>query len=315
MPPTADHPERRPARPVDDGVLLPVGVVAARLGTSVSSLRAWERRYGLRPSGRTAGGHRRYSTADLERLTRMRGLLHAGVPAAHAARMLAAEAQPPATDAARLLTAARALDFQALCQQADAALGLGAATAWESVLGPALTAMGLRWEQTERGVENEHLASGVIEAALRRHAQRAWAGAAPPNAARTSRRALLAATPGEAHTLPLAALAATLAEDGWRALTLGALPRQALCDAIAGAHPAVVVLWTRMSAHADADCLAAARAATDAPVHTAGPGWPASTAEAGQPAHLDSLAAARRAVVAALSPTRPPTPDAGASQG
>src|SRR5690348_7457435 len=43
----------------------PVAHVAARVGVSISTLRSWERRYGLGPSGRTEGGHRRYTTDDI----------------------------------------------------------------------------------------------------------------------------------------------------------------------------------------------------------------------------------------------------------
>ncbi|MFP8964899.1 MerR family transcriptional regulator, partial [Streptomyces nanhaiensis] len=87
-------PSRAAARPALDQqaaeVLLPVGVVAERLEMSTAALRAWERRYGLAPSGRTRGGHRRYSARDLERLERMRTLVRRGVPAADAARAVGA---------------------------------------------------------------------------------------------------------------------------------------------------------------------------------------------------------------------------------
>ena len=42
--------------------------VARDLGISAPTLRSWERRYGLAPSVRTLGGHRRYSPADVNRL-------------------------------------------------------------------------------------------------------------------------------------------------------------------------------------------------------------------------------------------------------
>src|SRR4051794_29387468 len=44
---------------------LPVTAAARRLGLAASTLRSWERRYGLGPSLRTLGGHRRYSAGDL----------------------------------------------------------------------------------------------------------------------------------------------------------------------------------------------------------------------------------------------------------
>ena len=42
-----------------------IGEAAARLGITTSTLRSWGSRYGVVPSLRTAGGHRRYSAADL----------------------------------------------------------------------------------------------------------------------------------------------------------------------------------------------------------------------------------------------------------
>ncbi len=51
---------------------LTVAAVARRLGVAPSTLRTWDRRYGLGPSAHTAGAHRRYSPADVARLMVMR---------------------------------------------------------------------------------------------------------------------------------------------------------------------------------------------------------------------------------------------------
>lgn len=66
---------------------LTVAAVAARLGVAASTLRTWDRRYGLGPSGREAGRHRRYSPDDLARLETMRALTERGVALADAARI------------------------------------------------------------------------------------------------------------------------------------------------------------------------------------------------------------------------------------
>jgi MerR family transcriptional regulator, light-induced transcriptional regulator len=65
---------------------LTVAAVARRLGVAPSTLRTWDRRYGLGPSEHTAGSHRRYSSADIARLVVMRRLTVRGVPPAEAAR-------------------------------------------------------------------------------------------------------------------------------------------------------------------------------------------------------------------------------------
>jgi DNA-binding transcriptional MerR regulator len=58
--------------------VLSIGEIARRTGVSASTLRAWERRYGLFEPERTAGGHRRYRLGDVERVHVMRSLLRSG---------------------------------------------------------------------------------------------------------------------------------------------------------------------------------------------------------------------------------------------
>nr|BFF18909.1 hypothetical protein GCM10025730_24300 [Promicromonospora thailandica] len=60
--------------------------MARRLGVAPATLRTWDRRYGLGPSGRTAGSHRRYTPDDVARLLVMRRLTLEGVAPVDAAR-------------------------------------------------------------------------------------------------------------------------------------------------------------------------------------------------------------------------------------
>lgn len=55
-----------------------ISVAAELVGTGVQNLRAYEAR-GLLTPGRTAGGTRRYSADDLDRLRRIGDLLQAGL--------------------------------------------------------------------------------------------------------------------------------------------------------------------------------------------------------------------------------------------
>ena len=66
---------------------LTVAAVARRLGVAPATLRTWDRRYGLGPSGHTAGSHRRYTPADVACLVVMRRLTLDGVPPADAAQI------------------------------------------------------------------------------------------------------------------------------------------------------------------------------------------------------------------------------------
>lgn len=49
-----------------------IGAVSRLLGVPAPTLRTWNLRYGLGPSRRSAGGHRRYDAADLHRLREMK---------------------------------------------------------------------------------------------------------------------------------------------------------------------------------------------------------------------------------------------------
>ncbi|MEJ5944402.1 MerR family transcriptional regulator [Pseudokineococcus basanitobsidens] len=88
----APNPEVAP----DASPTLKVAAVARRLGVAPATLRTWARRYGLGPSAHTAGAHRQYSLADLDRLMVMRRMTLEGYSPAEAARV-ALQAPVPAT--------------------------------------------------------------------------------------------------------------------------------------------------------------------------------------------------------------------------
>lgn len=69
-----------------DVPVLAVAAVARRLGVAPATLRTWDRRYGLGPSLRTTGSHRRYGVEDVARLDLMRRLVNSGVAPGDAAR-------------------------------------------------------------------------------------------------------------------------------------------------------------------------------------------------------------------------------------
>ncbi|WP_329326898.1 MerR family transcriptional regulator [Streptomyces luteogriseus] len=74
------------------GVGLTTGEVARRLGVAPTTVRTWDRRYGLGPDAHTGGRHRRWTATDVARLERMCALTATGIPPAEAARTVLGEA-------------------------------------------------------------------------------------------------------------------------------------------------------------------------------------------------------------------------------
>ncbi|MFD0205878.1 MULTISPECIES: MerR family transcriptional regulator [Saccharothrix] len=253
--------------------------VAAMLGISPTTLRTWDQRYGLGPTGRTAGGHRRYRDDEVDRLRRMVALTARGLAPAEAAR----QAVDPApdrprrvgdaltADAARaarrgFLTAADRLDEPRVRRlAADLIAGHGVVASWQSVLAPFLIELGDRVSRRGAGVEVEHLASAGLLHALR--------GVPYPDGDGAP-AALLSCAPDEQHTLALEALGAALSEEDCRWRGLGArVPAAALCDALDRLRPAVVVVWAHRADLADAVPIGDLRRRADTVVVAAGPGW------------------------------------------
>lgn len=177
---------------------------------------------------------------------------------------------PGAGRAARGLgRAALALDHATVCRLlAESIATAGVTATWDGVARPVLAAVADRWAETGAGVEIEHLVSDGVAAVLGAHA----AAAPAPSAVRP---VLLAAAPGERHTLPLAALAAVLADAGVPCRPLGAdLPAGALAAAIRRVAPAAVVLWSLLPATADAALVRdLPRTRPRFRTVAAGPGW------------------------------------------
>ncbi|MEW2449425.1 MerR family transcriptional regulator [Streptomyces parvulus] len=305
---------------------LTTGEVARRLGVAPTTVRSWDRRYGLGPAAHTGGRHRRWTAGDLARLERMCALTATGLPPAEAARLALGEtapaeppkpAPPPPTAAPErsragsglrlgdvrqeckgIARSALRLDAVALDKQLEDAIGEhGLVAAWTEVIMPTLQAVGRKWESAgERYVEVEHFLSWHVSGALRRHA--------PPVAAdRPGATTVLACVPAENHTLPLEVLAAALAERGLPVRMFGgALPVESLVAAVRRTGPAAVGLWAQsrttasrpLAQHVSALEWGVRGARRKPVVLTLGPGWAGQTSR-GLP-HPPGLAEAVAAV-------------------
>ncbi|MEU1100026.1 MerR family transcriptional regulator [Streptomyces tibetensis] len=80
---------------------LTTGEVARRLGVAPTTVRTWDRRYGLGPDAHTGGRHRRWTPTDVARLERMCALTATGIPPAEAARAVLGETTHAAGSAGR----------------------------------------------------------------------------------------------------------------------------------------------------------------------------------------------------------------------
>jgi hypothetical protein len=166
---------------------------------------------------------------------------------------------------------------------------------WDHIARPVLTAVGQRWATSGRGVEVEHLLSECLIAVFGARAT------ARPAVSRTARPVLLAGMPTELHVVPLAVLAALLAEHGVGCRSLGAsLPGDALAAAVRRTAPAAVVLWSQLGPTADVGVV------TGLPVtrprfrtYVAGPGWNGAVLPRGV-VRLSSLAEAAERIGTAV---------------
>jgi len=222
----------------------------------------------------------------------MRRLLLQGVSTAEAARAANTpqsdvgpppEVQPAMTSFAlgppersrRANVTVRQLRESALRMDADRVVALltravdehGVTAAWETLLVPTLTSIGDQWTEDAGCIAAEHLLSEcttrVLHQAMRGRVYLA------------QRPILLVCAPGEAHVLPLQALAAALAERSVPSRLLGAAtPAEATTAAVRRLQPSGVVVWTQVTQTADPDVFAALPPASGGRILVAaGPGW------------------------------------------
>jgi MerR family transcriptional regulator, light-induced transcriptional regulator len=274
---------------------LPVAAVARRLGVAPSTLRTWDRRYGLGPRGHMTGRHRRYSPDDVARLELMQRALVRGASPAEAAEyalkvhVRSAPAPRPvevpggsvlAHGLGRAAVTMDAVTVQQLL--ADAIAADGVVTCWDRVVRPVFAAVAGRWAHSGESVEVEHLLHECVLAAMI---------AATPllGPTRNLRPVLLSCAPEERHSLPLYVLRAALARREVGTQMFGAaLPAEALAAAVRRTLPVAVVLWAQLPRCGDPSVFG--HVPPGAPVFGGGPGW------ASLPGNVERLAALGDAV-------------------
>jgi transposase-like protein len=201
---------------------LAVAAVAKRLGVAPATLRTWDRRYGLGPSEHSAGAHRRYSTADVDRLLVMRRLTLDGVAPAESARIALAtdvsagpsrsssESAPTPT---AVVDAALAGDVERCARLLGLDPGQDVVAWWTGLVEPALAALARRTVVDPPGVDAVAAVHAGVLAALRVRAV--------PVAGSRRPVVLVLVAPREARPLVAHALAGALAAQGVDARIVG----------------------------------------------------------------------------------------------
>ena len=232
--------------PTVDQARHPIGVVAERTGLTPDVLRVWERRYSVVEPGRSAGGQRVYSDADIQRLSLLNRATQGGHGISHVAslsnkrleelvRGIEAAKGRPARDGSssaerhaaveEALSLTEALDpagLEVLLKRNVARYGI--ITFIDSIAAPFLRAVGDRWHAGKLSVSQEHLATAVV--------QRVVTDTAPLLTGADGHPTIVIATlEGERHANGALMAAATAASEGWRVIYLGAdLPAREIAE-------------------------------------------------------------------------------------
>jgi len=223
-------------RSADSSGLFTASEVEARSGVPATTLRQWERRYGLPHPERNASGYRLYSRRDVALIDFMRQRTEEGVPVSRAAELARAQfavlGETPGDPAAALIPVHAAgtvpLAAQALVDAlirsdlagaerllAEAQARINIEGVLMQVVQPALGLLGEKWERGEITVAHEHQASAFLRSQL----------TALLNAAGHSRfgpTVVAACGPQEQHELGLLILSVVLRRLGVQVQYVGA---------------------------------------------------------------------------------------------
>lgn len=218
----------------------PIRVVASRTGVTPTTLRAWERRYGVVEPERSDGGQRLYSDADVRRLVLLRRLTDQGRAISQVAELddreleaLDAEdraarrdviepigapvGRPRARSALeRALDAVVSLDAAGLeAELRRGVVALGGGLFIDELVAPLLHEIGDRWSRGELRPAHEHVATAVVERVL------SWMIEPVGSAADDGPVMVVGTLSGEVHALGALLAGATAALQGWRVTFLG----------------------------------------------------------------------------------------------
>jgi MerR family transcriptional regulator, light-induced transcriptional regulator len=224
-----------------------VNEVEERTGVPATTLRQWERRYGVPKPERSAAGYRLYSDADIADIRALKAHVDDGVPASRAAQMVGTRAdgaigpRPLASLQTDLVAALVDLD------DARADRVLAEAHALYSVddvvldvVQPGMVELGNLWHDGVINTTTEHFASAYVQGRL--HQLMSLSGAN-----RAGHKVIVACAPFDQHELGALVLAVLLRRSGYQVYFVGANTPVEDLAAMAGAVRPVAVMISASS--------------------------------------------------------------------
>lgn len=201
-----------------------ISAVSEMTGVTPSTLRAWERRYGLLQPQRSEGGQRLYTGQDVRRINRILACLEEGVVLSQVMGALGETPSRLPETRQKEWHRLREITIEAVAAfdetELDAVYGEALAThpfseVTEMLTVPVLEHLGECWEADDGLVSEEHFFQNYVRNALGArlfHRQRSAHG-----------RVLVAAcVPGEQHDLGLLLFCLAAEAEGFRTINLGA---------------------------------------------------------------------------------------------
>ena len=203
----------------------PIRTISEFTGVPTTTLRAWERRYGLLKPTRTPKGHRLYSSEDVELIKEIVKLLKSNHTISEAIRILDNPELIPTTNInseghwsvyqQRLLKSIENFNEQNLDKTYNEALAIYPIDmVTEQVIIPILDTLGQQWHSREAGIAEEHFFSAFLRNKL---------GARLHHESQRSRgsKILVCCLPGEYHELGILLFCIAALGHGYQILYLG----------------------------------------------------------------------------------------------
>lgn len=218
-----------------DDSLFPIRVLSEKTAVGTSTLRAWERRYGLLQPERTPKGHRLYSQKDVKRVSKILDLLNDGHSLPSIADILNAQTNNDAVQIGLENTLSSGMsaiwidfieatieatrDFNieridAIYNEAASLYPIDLVT--ERLIQPVITTLGKAWiESPEKGVAEEHFYTSWLKSKLGARFHHAYSQA-------KGAKIICACVPGSYHEIGLMLFSLSAMARGYRVLYFGA---------------------------------------------------------------------------------------------